>query len=119
MVIYYNLILNTIDIKEKKKTKSIIIIFGNESRGISNYARQISNYLIMIPHFGFNETSYNLSVSSGMILYHLYSVGILPGSFSDYCTDDQLRLLCKMLINQNKTFSREHLKRYDINLEEF
>jgi hypothetical protein len=71
----------------------------------------------MIPHFGFNESSYNLSVSCGMILYHLYSIGVLPGTFSDYGTEEQLQFLSKMLIGMNKNFSRTHLKHYGIDLE--
>jgi len=106
------------EITNKTKKKSLIIVFGNEARGISNFARKLSDYQIMIPHFGFSECSYNLSVSCGMILYHLYSVGVLPGVFSDYSTEEQLYLTSKMLINLNKNFSREHLKHYNIDIDE-
>ena len=72
----------------------------------------------MIPHFGFSESSYNLSVSCGMVLYHLYLKGMLPGVFSDYSSEEQLQFLCKMLLSMNKNFSRLHLQHYGIELDD-
>jgi tRNA (guanosine-2'-O-)-methyltransferase len=49
-------------------TQPIAVVFGNESEGISEEARNMADYVIKIPMFGMAQ-SLNLSVSVGIILY--------------------------------------------------
>ncbi len=49
-------------------TQPLAIVFGNESEGISEEARNLADYKIKIPMFGMAQ-SLNLSVSVGIILY--------------------------------------------------
>ncbi len=48
--------------------KPMAIVFGNESEGISQEARDLADHIIRIPMFGMAQ-SLNLSVSVGIILY--------------------------------------------------
>jgi len=81
------------------KPKSLVIVFGNESRGVSPYIKNVSHYKVMIPHFGFNDTSYNLSVSCSMILFYLYTINILPGSFTDFKMARRAEVLAKNILS--------------------
>ena len=49
-------------------TQPIAIVFGNESEGISEGARNLADFIIKIPMIGMAQ-SLNLSVSVGIILY--------------------------------------------------
>jgi len=49
-------------------TKPLAVVFGNESEGISEEARNMADHVIRIPMFGMAQ-SLNLSVSVGIILY--------------------------------------------------
>ena len=49
-------------------TQPMAIVFGNESEGVSEEARGLSDYIIRIPMKGMAQ-SLNLSVSVGIILY--------------------------------------------------
>ena len=49
-------------------TQPLAVVFGNESEGISEEARNLSDYVIKIPMIGMAQ-SLNLSVSVGVILY--------------------------------------------------
>jgi tRNA (guanosine-2'-O-)-methyltransferase len=49
-------------------TQPLAIVFGNESEGISEDARDLADYVIKIPMIGMVQ-SLNLSVSVGIILY--------------------------------------------------
>jgi tRNA (guanosine-2'-O-)-methyltransferase len=49
-------------------TESTVIVFGNESEGISEEALKLSDHVIKIPMVGMVQ-SLNLSVSVGIILY--------------------------------------------------
>ena len=49
-------------------TQPLAIVFGNESEGISEEARNMADYVIKIPMLGMAQ-SLNLSVSVGIILY--------------------------------------------------
>lgn len=49
-------------------TQPIVIVFGNESEGISTEALDLADYVIKIPMMGMVQ-SLNLSVSVGIILY--------------------------------------------------
>lgn len=100
--------------KENEKEKQIILIFGNESRGISRYIREMSHYHVKIPHFGYEDTSYNLSVTCGMFLFYLYSINILPGSFLDITKEQGMEILAKNLLNNFKSLSREKLKTLEL-----
>jgi tRNA (guanosine-2'-O-)-methyltransferase len=49
-------------------TQPLAVVFGNESEGISEEARNLADYIIKIPMVGMVQ-SLNLSVSVGIILY--------------------------------------------------
>ena len=49
-------------------TQPLAVVFGNESEGISEEARNLADYVIKIPMIGMAQ-SLNLSVSVGVILY--------------------------------------------------
>jgi len=49
-------------------TQPIVIVFGNESEGISSEARHLADHVIKVPMMGMVQ-SLNLSVSVGIILY--------------------------------------------------
>ncbi|UCE42069.1 MAG: RNA methyltransferase [Candidatus Aminicenantes bacterium] len=49
-------------------TQPLAVVFGNESEGISEEARDMADYVIKIPMVGMAQ-SLNLSVSVGIILY--------------------------------------------------
>ena len=49
-------------------TQPLAIVFGNESEGISEEARNLADFVIKIPMIGMAQ-SLNLSVSVGIILY--------------------------------------------------
>jgi len=49
-------------------TQPLAVVFGNESEGISEEARDLADYVIKIPMIGMAQ-SLNLSVSVGVILY--------------------------------------------------
>ena len=49
-------------------TQPLAVVFGNESEGISEEARNLADYIIRIPMIGMVQ-SLNLSVSVGIILY--------------------------------------------------
>jgi tRNA (guanosine-2'-O-)-methyltransferase len=49
-------------------TQPLAVVFGNESDGISETARDLADYVIKIPMIGMAQ-SLNLSVSVGIILY--------------------------------------------------
>lgn len=61
-------------------TQPIAIVFGNESDGISEKARQLADYSIKIPMFGMSQ-SLNISVSAGIILYEALKQRIEKGYF--------------------------------------
>jgi tRNA (guanosine-2'-O-)-methyltransferase len=49
-------------------TQPLAVVFGNESEGISEDARNMADFVIKIPMIGMAQ-SLNLSVSAGIILY--------------------------------------------------
>ncbi len=49
-------------------TQPLAVVFGNESEGISEEARDLADYIIRIPMIGMVQ-SLNLSVSVGIVLY--------------------------------------------------
>ncbi len=59
--------------------KKIVVVFGNEHRGLSDFAIKNSDFNIAIPMFGMVQ-SLNLSVSAGIIIYEItrqrYNLGI-------------------------------------------
>ena len=55
-------------------TQPLAIVFGNESEGISEEARNMADYVIKIPMLGMAQ-SLNLSVSVGIILYEALNQG--------------------------------------------
>lgn len=51
-------------------SKKTALIFGNERDGASPMAREMSDYVMRVPMFGFTE-SINLSVAVAVVLHHL------------------------------------------------
>ncbi len=99
---------------EEQKNKILVIVFGNESRGVSNFIKRNSDHKLVIPHFGPRDSSYNLSVSCGMILFHLFSCGVLPGCFKDFSPEKGSELLVKYFLDSFKKFSRNDLSNLGI-----
>ena len=99
------------DMTKDGRKKIILIIFGNESRGISELVRKISHHKVIIPQYGFPDTSYNISVSCGMILYHLYNINILPGCFMDFSDVKGLKCIANKLIDNFKNINRGQLNK--------
>ena len=93
------------------KKKILMIVFGNESRGVSNYIKNISKHKIVIPHFGPKDSSYNLSVSCGMVLFYLFSAGILPGSFTEIRPDKATEMISLYLLDSFKKKSRKEIRK--------
>jgi tRNA (guanosine-2'-O-)-methyltransferase len=60
--------LNDFDVTKGK----CAFVFGSELVGISDQVRQNADELLTIPMFGFTE-SFNLSVSTAIILHHVFS----------------------------------------------
>jgi tRNA (guanosine-2'-O-)-methyltransferase len=63
-------------------TQPLAIVFGNESEGISEEARNLADYKIRIPMFGMVQ-SLNLSVSVGIILYEALKQRLEAGCYRD------------------------------------
>jgi tRNA (guanosine-2'-O-)-methyltransferase len=61
----------TIPHTELDYCQPLAIVFGNESRGVSEQARNGADYFIRIPMVGMAQ-SLNLSVSVGIILYEAF-----------------------------------------------
>jgi tRNA (guanosine-2'-O-)-methyltransferase len=63
-------------------TQPLALVFGNESEGISEEARNLADYKIRIPMFGMVQ-SLNLSVSVGIILYEALKQRLEAGYYKD------------------------------------
>lgn len=61
-------LVGTMSLEEIPLDEPITFLFGNEQKGLSDFAQQSCDYLYKIPMFGMTE-SYNLSVSAGISLY--------------------------------------------------
>lgn len=104
-------IISKYEFIKEEKPKTCIIVFGNESRGISEYARKKSDYKIIIPQFGHSDVSFNISVCCGMVLYNFVSNGFLPGSFLDHKSEDAVDILLRSMVN---SLNNNHRKVTDI-----
>jgi tRNA(Leu) C34 or U34 (ribose-2'-O)-methylase TrmL len=102
---------------QNQKPKILVIVFGNESRGVSNYIKSKCHHKIIIPHFGYPDTSYNLSVSCGIILFHLYSQKILPGSFTDFSSEKGIEILAKNVLNSFQALPRSEIIKHGLEKE--
>ena len=56
-----------IDVNQK-----LVFAFGNESTGVSDKLKEISDIMFSLPMCGFVE-SYNVSVAAGITLFHVYT----------------------------------------------
>jgi len=99
------------DFNKEEKPKTCIIVFGNESRGISEYIRRRSDYKLIIPQYGHSDVSFNISVCCGMVLFNFLSNEFLPGSFLDHKAEDAIDILLRSLIN---SLNNNHQKVTDI-----
>ncbi len=70
-------------------TQSIAVVFGNESKGVSNEAFKLADYLIQIPMFGMVQ-SLNLSVSAGIILYEAVRQRAQKGLYEKNCLSEKI-----------------------------
>jgi tRNA (guanosine-2'-O-)-methyltransferase len=70
-------------------TEPIVIVFGNESEGISEEALKLSDHIIKIPMVGMVQ-SLNLSVSVGIILFEAMKQRQAKGYYSNsrFSTDE-------------------------------
>lgn len=71
-ILIYAASLDGQDVTSMEKIKEGIIIFGNESKGISSEIMSLTNIKITIPQKGKAE-SLNVGVATGIILSHLIS----------------------------------------------
>ena len=71
-VLIYAASLDGLDVTTMEKIKEGIIVFGNESKGISSEILCLTNIKITIPQKGKAE-SLNVGVAAGIILSHLIS----------------------------------------------
>jgi tRNA G18 (ribose-2'-O)-methylase SpoU len=58
------------DIAHYKEKIPCVVIFGNEEFGVSDDVLSLSDEILFIPLYG-NKNSLNVSVSSGIALYHI------------------------------------------------
>ena len=68
-------------------------VFGSELVGISEHIRQNADEMLTIPMFGFTE-SFNLSVSTAIILHHIF--GKLRSSDVNWQLNDEEKLSLKL-----------------------
>jgi len=62
--------LDGVDFRTFAPPEKLILVIGNESRGISASVRALANHTLTIPMRGGAE-SFNAAVAAGIILYHL------------------------------------------------
>ena len=53
------------------KNKKYALVFGNEIKGVSQNVLDIVDLCLEIPQFG-TKHSFNISVSAGIVLWHMY-----------------------------------------------
>jgi tRNA(Leu) C34 or U34 (ribose-2'-O)-methylase TrmL len=104
--------------KMYNKDNVVVFIFGNETRGASDFAKSLSHYRLTIPHFGYSDTSYNLSVSCGMVLFYLYNINLLPGCFLDFSAEKGVEQLALKMLTNFKKITREEILNLDLNLND-
>jgi tRNA (guanosine-2'-O-)-methyltransferase len=94
-------------------TKPTALLLGNESFGISDVARELSDVECIIPSFGFSQ-SLNVSVAAGIVLEHASKVnrdfGNVGLNFEDY---EFLESYYYFKANQ---FSRQLIRKYEKDL---
>lgn len=56
---------------ESKTIEKMVLIFGNEVKGVNQNIINISDYCIEIPQFG-TKHSFNISVTAGIVLWDIY-----------------------------------------------
>lgn len=60
----------------------VCVMLGNEERGLSQALRDAADVKVFVPMVGFSQ-SFNISVTAGMFLFHLRSVGMIKGDLAD------------------------------------
>ncbi len=100
--------IDDIEVGEQK----LAVVFGNELRGVSDYAKQYADMRITIPMFGFTE-SLNISVSVAICLKTLIS-GLHQYDGNWTITDDEkehLRLdWYRKIVRRSQLIEREFLR---------
>jgi tRNA (guanosine-2'-O-)-methyltransferase len=61
---------NSISLYDLPVNKPLVLVFGNEGKGISSNVKQHADVFVKIPMYGFTE-SFNISVSAAICLSHL------------------------------------------------
>jgi len=59
----------------------VCVMFGNEERGLSQALRDAADVKVFVPMTGFTQ-SFNISVTAGMLLFHLRSAGMMVGDLA-------------------------------------
>lgn len=85
-------------------------LFGQEEPGLTDTAITLSDEYVKIPMFGFTE-SYNISVSAGLILYHVTNK--MRSGAADWGLSEEEK------INLKLTWIRKMLKKYHLLESEF
>lgn len=60
----------------------VVVMFGNEERGLSWALRDAADVKVYIPMSGFSQ-SFNISVSCAMTLFHLRELGLIKPDLDD------------------------------------
>lgn len=90
----------------------VALIFGNEEVGISDETRKLADARVAVPMRGFAD-SLNLSVSTGVVLAHLASLGFLEPDMEE---KDQQKILLTWLTRSVKA-APAILKRHGLGVE--
>lgn len=68
---------NSIMLQDVRYTgQKLALVFGNEVKGVDQRVVALCDFSIEIPQFG-TKHSFNISVSAGIVLWHLYHQGLL------------------------------------------
>ncbi len=103
--------LDKYNFNNEEKPKTCFVAFGNESRGISEYLRKVSDYKVMIPLYGHSDVSFNISVTCGMVLYNFLINGFLPGNLLELKQEEAIDVILRNMIN---SLNNNHKKVTDI-----
>jgi 23S rRNA (guanosine2251-2'-O)-methyltransferase len=63
------------------KSEKLALIFGNEVDGVDDSIMEMADYCVEIPQFG-TKHSLNITVSLGIVIWHLVSSTIKPSTLS-------------------------------------
>lgn len=105
------------DASKTPEPTEAIIVFGNETRGVSKAMQQEATLSVRIPMGGLAE-SLNLSVACGVVVWHLLSSSQLVPRCTDADREKRIALLEQWLMRDVKS-SKIVLKRHGIAVDDF